>query len=120
MFSGGSDIGYSSWSLLVERNSDSYRREQLLGSLKDQSQLNFGLDWSLHPSVSVTVSYQHDDYWGLTLRSVGDFKAPVSRKYQPLDSSLDVAGRGQAPIFLNLDNWYDKLLFDAERSGLRI
>ena len=44
----------------------------------------------------------------------------MSRKYQSLDSSLDVAGRGQAPIFLNLDNWYDKLLFDAERSGLRI
>ena len=108
------------WSVLVERNSDSYRREQRFGSLNDQSQLNFGIDWSPHPAISATVSYQHGDYWGLTLRSVGDFKAPVPRKYQSLDSSLDVAGRGQAPIFLNLDSWYDKLLFDAERSGLRL
>ena len=108
------------WSALVERNSDSYRREQRFGSLNDQSQLNFGIDWSPHPAISATVSYQHGDYWGLTLRSVGDFKAPVPRKYQSLDSSLDVAGRGQAPLFLNLDSWYDKLLFDAERSGLRL
>ena len=108
------------WSFLMERNSDSYRREQGFGSLDDQSQLNFGIDWSPHPAISATVSYQHGDYWGLTLRSVGDFKAPAPRKYQSLDSSLDVAGRGEAPIFLNLDSWYDRLLFDAERSGLRL
>ena len=106
--------------MLVERNSDSYRREQRFGSLADQSQLNVGLEWRPHSAISATVSYQHGDYWGLTLRSAGDFKTPVHRKYQSLDSSLDVAGRGQAPIFLNLDSWYDKLLFDAERSGLRL
>ena len=80
------------WSLLLERNSDSYRREQRFGSLKDQSQFNVGVDWSPHPAVSATVSYQHGDYWGLTLRSVGDFKAPVPRKYQSLDSSLMLLG----------------------------
>ena len=109
-----------SWFLMLERNSDSYEREQRFGSLKDKSQLNFGLGWRPHPAISATVSYQHGDYWGLTLKSVGDFKTSVPRKYQPLDSSLDDAGRSLAPIFLNLDRWYDKLLFDAERSGLRV
>ena len=45
---GGFDIGsLLAWSVLVERNSDSYRREQRFGSLKDQSQLNFGLAGAL-------------------------------------------------------------------------
>ena len=108
------------WSLLVERNSDSYRREQRSGSLKDQSQFNLGLSWSPHPMISATVSYQHGDYWGLTLKSIGDFRSPVPRKYQLLDSSLDVRGQDLAPVFLNLDVWYDRLLFDVERSGLRL
>ena len=108
------------WSLLLERNSDNYAREQRFGSLKDQSQFNFGLNWAPHPAVSATISYQQGDYWGLTLRSVGDLQAQAPRKYLSLNSALDGDGRAQAPIFLNLDSWYDRLLFDAERSGLRL
>ena len=109
-----------SWFLMVERSSDGYQREQNSGSLKDQSQLNVGLGWHPRPAVSATISYQHGDYWGLTLRSIGDFKTRSPRKFSSFASSLDDAGKSQAPIFLNLDSWYDKLLFDAERSGLRI
>ena len=109
-----------SWFIMVERSSDAYRREQRLGSLSDQSQLNLGLSWHPRPAISATLSYQHGDYWGVTLRSVGDFKARSRRKYLSFASSLDELGRDEAPIFLNLDSWYDRLLFDAERSGLRI
>jgi hypothetical protein len=109
-----------SWFLMLERNSDSYKREQRFGSLKDKSQMNFGLGWRPHPAISAVISYQHGDYWGVTLRSVGDFKTRSKRKFSPLASSLDDTGKKQAPIFLNLDSWYDRLLFDAERSGLRI
>ena len=108
------------WSLIVERNSDSYQREQRSGAFEDRSQLNIGLEWAPHSAISTTISHQHGDYWGLTLKSGGDFKAQAPRKYTSLKSALDGAGRTEAPIFLNLDSWYDRLLFDAERSGLRI
>lgn len=110
----------SSWFLMMERDSDPYSREQSYGSLVDKSEINLGLGWKPHPAISTVISYQHGEYWGVTFRSAGDFKTRSPRKFSQFTSVLDVAGRNQAPIFLNLDSWYDRLLFDAERSGLRI
>ena len=67
MFSGGSDISISLVVFVGGAQLRRYLREQRFGSLQDQSQFNFGLDWSPHPAVSATISYQHGDYWGLTL-----------------------------------------------------
>ena len=108
------------WSIVVERNSDSYERERQFGSVVGNSQINVGLDWTPVQSISAAISYQQGQYWGVTLRSSGDFKGLAPRKYASISSSLDSAGKAEAPTFLNLNNWYDRLLFDAERSGLRI
>ena len=60
------------------------------------------------------------EYFGLTLRSVNDFKRTPKRVYERFYSAADAAGKNVAPDHLDLDSWYDKLLFDAERSGLRL
>jgi hypothetical protein len=106
--------------LAFERTSDAYLRELERGSLDDNSGFGYGLSWTPHPALSAAISYQNNDYWSLSLRSMGDFKSNASRKYTDIYSSLDEKGASQAPSFLNLDHWYDRLLFDAERTGLRI
>lgn len=104
----------------LQFNSDAYKREVLLGTLVRSNPWSIGFNWDITPAVRLGVSYQQQEYLGLTLRSKINFKQPPKRKFDSFYSVVDESGRKQAPSWLDLDAWYDTLLFDAERSGLRI
>ena len=105
---------------IAEYTSDDYQREVRLQSISDPSPLSFGLEWKIAKGLTIAGSYQQEQYFGLTLRSVNDFKRTPKRVYERFSSAADAAGKNVAPDHLDLDSWYDKLLFDAERSGLRL
>ena len=105
---------------VAEYTSDDYQREVNLGSLSDPSPISIGLEWQVANGLTLAGSYQQGEYLGLTLRSVNDFKRTPKRLYERFYSAGDAAGKKLAPDHLDLDSWYDKLLFDAERSGLRL
>ena len=105
---------------IAEYSSDDYRREVFLRTIPDSSPVNFGIEWQISKDLSMTASYQQDSFVGLTIRSNTDFKQQPIRRYESFYSAADQKGQDQAPDHLDLDSWYDKLLFDAERSGLRV
>ena len=105
---------------IAEYSSDDYRREVFLRTIPDSSPVNFGIEWQISKDLSITASYQQDSFVGLTIRSNTDFKQQPIRRYESFYSAADQKGQDQAPDHLDLDSWYDKLLFDAERSGLRV
>ena len=106
--------------LIAEYSTDDYRREVALGSLTDSSPVSVGIEWQVSEGVSIGASYQQASFVGLTLKSVTDFKKMPERRYERFYSAADQDGQDQAPDHLDLDSWYDRLLFDAERSGLRV
>jgi hypothetical protein len=106
--------------LIVQYNSDEYAREKDFGLLNDRSKWSFGLEWELNPGVSLTVSHQKQEFWGISVRAIADFKTVQDRKFERVVSVADLGEGKITPDHLDLSAWYDRLLFDAERTGLLI
>ena len=106
--------------VLLEYSSDTFDREVALGSLARSHPLNYAVKWQLTEGVSLSVSRQQAQFWSLNLRAEMDAKVVPERRYEMFYSVLDEAGRARAPNFLDLNAWYDRLLFDVERSGLKL
>ena len=70
------------------------------------------------PGVELSLSRQHNEEWGISVVAVLNTKSVPPRRQKPLyRSSLDISG-AELPSMLNKDSWYDRFLFDVERSGL--
>lgn len=105
-------------SLMMEYNPDKYVFEVSKGGLKPSSPISFAINWEPSPVLSVTLSNQHLQEWGIELSAKMDTKAlPAKPTYPVYRSSLDLDA-SDLPSGLNQSQWYDTLLFDAERSGL--
>ena len=108
--------------LMLEYNPDLYTNEieqalSLFGP-RDVSPLSVALKWQVMPGVALSLSRQHKDEWGFELSAALDSKSPPVRRASPkFKSSLDMAPQ-DLPAQINPQDWYDMLLFDAERSGL--
>ena len=108
------------WAFTLEYTSDTYQREVRLGSLRKSNPINYGFEWTVTEGVKLAASYQQGSFLGLTLSSTVNFKKRPDRRFEQFYSVAIQQGRNIAPERLDLDAWYDRLLFDAERSGLRI
>ena len=107
--------------LVVERNGDSYIREQRLGSLEKRSDFGGSVEWSPTRFLTASLSFQHGDYVGLTLRTVGDFRVEPKRKLVGARGSADYkTNRFEFDDLKVKSFWYDNFLLDADRSGLRL
>ena len=106
--------------ILLEYSGDDYSRESGFGSLDSNQPVNFGIEWSLGDSFTVGASYQQGDFAGISFRTVTDFTKSIPKRSGRFQSVLTSKGAEEAPEFLNLDDWYDRMLFDVERMGLRL
>ena len=106
-------------SVMVEYNPDLYLWESdYQGSYKPESPWTAGISWEALPGISLSLSRQHNQEWGFSLSAAIDTKArPARRTPNVMKSSRDIAG-SDLPLMLNEKQWYDLLLYDAERSGL--
>ena len=103
---------------MMEYNPDQYDREFALGSLRPKSPLSAAIKWDAAPGLSLTLSRQHEEEWGIELSAALDTKSLPPRRSTPrFTSSLDFSAEA-LPEVLNRQDWYDMLLFDTERSGL--
>ena len=107
-------------SFTLEYSSDEYQRERSRGALTSSKPYNLGFTWKPIQSASLSVNWYQNAYLGLTVRAVTDFAALPKRRRLSFDSVMDPQGESLAPAFLNLQSWYDRFLFDAERSGLEV
>ncbi len=105
-------------SLMLEYNPDQYKFEVARGASEPDSKASLAVKWDLLPGLSMTLSHQHSQEWGMELSVAMDTKSlpskPARRFYQ---SSRDLEP-SDLPTGINQSSWYDALLFDAERSGL--
>ena len=105
-------------SLMVEYNPDQYDNEVSEGQVRPKSPWSAAVKWDAVPGVSLSLSRQHDQEWGIELSAALDTKTLTPRRRTPVFmSSLDMAPQDLPPQ-LNSRDWYDMLLFDVERSGL--
>jgi hypothetical protein len=106
---------------LAEYNSDDYAREVQSNTLDDPSPWNFSVEWRPSKQLTVAASWLHGSVVGLRISSNLDTKSTPKRKrnasFYAASENRSISG---APENLNLDSWYDRILFDAERSGLRL
>ena len=105
-------------SLMLEYNPDQYYFEVAKGGREPDSPISAAVQWDAAPGLSLTLSHQHNQEWGIQLTAALDTKSlppkPARRLYI---SSLDLES-SDLPEGINQSSWYDTFLFDAERSGL--
>lgn len=115
-------ISYSPTNLpikaLLEFNPDSYAFNKLRGSYEPSSALSYGIQWQPFSDLTLTLSHQHGDEFGISIASRLNTKnKPKRSKPRQFKSSKDMAAE-ELPEGINKENWYDLLLYDIERSGL--
>lgn len=102
----------------LEYNGDEYRWETLGGLAKPSSPLSYGLTWHVDQNIDVRLSHQHLDTVGLGIQLKLDTQAPPGRFIPEPYQSATTLSASAFPSGLNPDSWYDKFLFDMERSSL--
>ena len=105
-------------SVMLEYNPDQYSYESARGGLRPKSPLSAAIKWDAAPGLSLSLSRQHQQEWGVELSAALDTKLVSPRRTTPrFTSSLDMAPQDLPPQ-INPRDWYDTLLYDVERSGL--
>ena len=103
---------------IAEYNPDTFRFDRDRGGARPKSKLSYGLQWHVNPLTDLTFSYQQGDELGVSLRvraNTGQDLPPVtppqfiSSFYLPVED---------LPPQIRSKNWYVRLLYDVERSGL--
>jgi len=103
---------------MMEYNPDRYDREFSLGALRPKGPISAAVKWDALPGVSLTLSHQHNQEWGIELSAALDTKSlPAKPSNRVFRSSLDYSV-DELPAGINPLSWYDTLLFDVERSGI--
>lgn len=103
---------------MIEYNPDQYVRELSFGGSIPKSPITTALKWSALPGVSLTLSHQHNQEWGIELSAVLDTKSlPAKPRNRVFRSSLDYEA-DELPAGIDRYSWYDTLLYDVERSGI--
>ena len=105
-------------SFMMEYNPDQYYSEAGNGGTKPKSPISAAIKWDAWPGISLTLSHQHEEEWGVEFSAALDSKSLPSRFPIPLfRSSLDLE-QSELPSGINKNSWYDMLLYDVERSGI--
>ena len=117
---GGFEYDFERWpvTLVAEYNPDQYLINQVNGELPPASPWSFGAKWEWVPGVVVSLSHQHGEELGLSISAATNTSGtPPRYRQQGFVSATDMQS-SDLPPQIRQSNWYDKLLFDMERSGL--
>ena len=106
--------------LLIEYNSDQYKFANRIraNNFRPETPISLGFEWSPFPGVYVGLSHQHGDEVGFSIRSVLDTKALPPNREKPSFISSMYLPQKELPTQIDKSRWYDRLLYDVERSGL--
>ena len=103
---------------ILEYNPD--RNDQFAGEgvRIPKSPVSAGVRWDVLPGVAITTSYQHGDELGVAFQfSLDSTEEPPRREPNQFISSYYLPQEELPPQF-SKKRWYDRLLYDVERSGL--
>ena len=106
------------FTLLAEYNPDTFRFNRDRGGTAPQSKISYGLQWNVDELTDITLSYQHGDEVGLSFRAGVITKQDLPPVPPPQFISSFYLPVDDLPPQIRAKNWYVRLLFDVERSGL--
>lgn len=106
--------------LMAEINPDEYDfTERSDGSSIDPSSpLSVGLEWKYSDQITVGASFQHLDQLGISVTATFDTAADPKRRPSPNYISSFYLPQSSLPTQIDKANWYQRLLYDAERHDL--
>ena len=103
---------------VVEFNPDQYDRDVENGGARPKEPWSTGITWHVVPGVDLRLSLQHGDEVGIGFRSYFESKVEPPRRDPDLFISSYYLPPSNLPPQINKNSWYDRLLYDVERSGL--
>ena len=103
---------------MFEYNPDQYDWDSRLGGDRPKSPWSAGLTWHALPGVDLRLSLQHGNEIGVGFRSYLDSKDEPPRRDPDRFISSYYLSQSDLPPQINKEKWYDRLLYDVERSGL--
>ena len=103
---------------MVEYNPDQNFWELARGGERSKNKLSAGFSWEFTPGAKLNINYQQGQHIGVSLHSQLNTKAKPSQ-YRPKKfvSALDLP-QSKLPEGIKKSQWYDRLLYDIERSDL--
>ena len=104
--------------LKIEFNPDQYERDVILGSRPPKSPWSAGVTWHVLPGVDLRFSAQHQREIGLGFTTYLNTRDELPRRAPEQFISSYYLAENKLPPQINKRSWYDRLLYDAERSGL--
>ena len=104
---------------MLEYNPDRYELDYRQGGVpRPKSPFSIGLVWHALPGVDLRFSVQHADEVGIGIRTYLDSKEELPRRDPEKFISSYFLSPKDLPSQINKKSWYDRLLYDVERSGL--
>jgi hypothetical protein len=103
---------------MLEYNPDRYYRDVEFGGAPPKSPFSAGITWHALPDVDLRLSVQHGDEIGIGFMSNMNSKAEQRRREPDLFVSSYYLSPSALPAQIDKSSWYDRLLYDVERSGL--
>jgi hypothetical protein len=103
---------------MLEYNPDQYDWDSRRGVDRPKSPWSAGVTWHALPGVDLRLSLQHGDEIGVGFRSYLDSKDEPPRREPDRFISSYYLSQTDLPPQINKEKWYDRLLYDVERSGL--
>jgi hypothetical protein len=104
--------------VMLEYNPDQYDWDSRRGGDRPKSPWSAGVTWHALPGVDLRLSLQHGDEIGVGFRSYLDSKDEPPRREPDRFISSYYLSQSDLPPQINKEKWYDRLLYDVERSGL--
>ena len=103
---------------MLEYNPDQYDWDVRGSGKRPESPWSAGLTWHALPGVDLRLSLQHGEEIGIGFRSYLDSKDEPPRREPDRFISSYYLSQSDLPPQINKEKWYDRLLYDVERSGL--
>ena len=106
--------------LTAEYNPDEYKWDLSRGGKPPSSPLSIGINWQATDNVEIALTAQHGDELGVRFTSTFDSVSEHPKQYpDPFISSYYLPQK-KFPAGFRKTRWFDRLVWDAERSGLLV
>lgn len=106
--------------LTAEYNPDQYEWDLSRGGKAPSSPVSIGINWQISDNVEIALTAQHGDELGLRFTSAFDSVSEHPKQQSASFISSYYLPQNKFPAGFRKTRWFDRLVWDAERSGLLV